>query len=169
MFYIKTNKYPLNDISDYSNLDFKKITANFIKNEITFVYEKGVWRCLNDENILLDLRGYLFQKSYLISYVIRNFRYKRISKRKPFTDLFKKKYYIKKDLNFYIVFIKNNKTIKKHIIINGFSVLNFLSKEITRSPFYKFYLSNTSRVSLAESYMFIDERRYKNFYIKVDK
>ena len=90
LFYIKTNKYPLNDISDYSNLDFKKITANFIKNEITFVYEKGVWRCLNDENILLDLRGYLFQKSYLISYVIRNFRYKRISKRKPFTDLFKK-------------------------------------------------------------------------------
>ena len=76
IFYKITNKYPLNNISEYYTKKFKKL---LIKTEgiyvIRFIKKNGLWVCENNSQIIkLNLGKYLFQKSYLISYVVRNLR-----------------------------------------------------------------------------------------------
>ena len=91
-FHRYTTKYPRNDILEFVDFDYKKA----IKKEsgmklIVFVNDHGIWTCEYLNKIIrLDLRGYLFQKSYVRAFVIRNLRYKSISNKKPLKYLMTK-------------------------------------------------------------------------------
>lgn len=167
MFYKITNKYPLNDLSEYYFKDFKKL---LIKSDnyylIRFIKKDGVWYCKNNSFLLkLDLKGYLFQKSYLISFVIRNLRYPIISNNLPFKYLFSNNCFIKDGFNVKIEIIQRKK-VEKMIVKNGISRYGFVARKITFSPFYLSSISNRNYHSILRTKSYIDEKRYKSFFIK---
>ena len=166
IFYKHTNKYPLNDISEYYTKSFKKL---LIKKdncfEIQFVKKNNIWVCENDSLLIkLNLNGYAFEKSYLISYVIRNLRYPLISRKRPFKCLFTNKFFIKKKLNIKLRIIDGDKVTEKIIVKNGVSKYGFIAKQITFSPFYLSALSNRHLQYIYKLKSYIDEKQYKYFY-----
>lgn len=171
VFYKITNTYPLNDISEYHTNKFKKL---LIKTEefyvIRFFKKDGLWVCENNsETIKLNLGKYLFQKSYLISYVVRNIRYPLISDKLPLKCLFMNKYFIKDKFNIKLELIDGNKKFERIIVKNGVSKYGFIAKQITFSPFYLSALSNRHLQSIHKFKSYIDEKRYKHFYVKDKK
>lgn len=171
VFYRHTNKYPRNDLSDYYIRNFKKILNK--KNEyfeIKFVKNNNIWICENNSQIVkLDLNGYAFEKSYLISYAIRNLRYPLISNKKPFKYLFVNRFFIKDNMNVKLIMINKNKRTEKMIVKNGISKYGFIAKYITFAPFYLSGLSNRHFQSILKFKSYIDEQKYKHFYIKRKK
>lgn len=167
-FYRNTNKYPLNDLSEYYINKFKRL---LIKKEDCYIIQfskiDGIWICKNDSELIrLDLRGYLFQKKYLISFVIRNLRYSLISNKLPFKYLFKNKFFIGKKINVKLEMVDRNKKNDKMIVKNGISKYGFIAKNITFSPFYLFSFSNRSYQSIKKFISYIDEKKYKQFFVK---
>ena len=62
-----------------ANLNINKIKDCFDKTAIIeFERNNGKWICKNDE-IVLDLQGYLFQKSFIIAWIVRSIRYGTVS------------------------------------------------------------------------------------------
>lgn len=166
LFYKKTNKYPINDIEmfDFAVKDF---CTNDIKDKnlkiITFEFIDNCWICQNKDKIIkLDLSGYIFPRTYIKSFVIRNLRYKIISQKQPLNMLFKNKLFIKKDLNLNLVIMEENKVTKYNIVNNGISKYGLLCREITKSPFYHFFLSNRAFNSL-KRIKFINETVYQKY------
>ena len=164
LFYKTTNKYPLNDVSEYHVSNFKKM---LIKNgdffEIQFFKKDGFWLCVNNSQLIkLNLGKYLFQKSYLISFVVRNLRYPLISKKLPLKYLFVNKFFIKEDLKVKLILINGDKRVEKFIIINGMSRYGLIAKHITFSPFYQYALSNRTLQGINKSIPYIiNERIYQ--------
>jgi len=167
-FYKTANKYPLNDISEYHINNFKKLLIKAEDFYVIQIFKKdGLWVCENNsQSIKLNLGKYLFQKSYLISYVVRNLRYTLISNKLPWKHLFDNKFFIKKDLNVKLVLIDGEKKYEKFIVHNGMSKYGFIAKQITFSPFYSSSLSIKSCQYIQNSKFYIDEKRYKQFYVK---
>lgn len=167
-FYKNTNKYPRNDVSEYSADNFKKLLSLgddcYI---IQFLKRDGFWVCENNQQVTkLDLTGYLFQQSYLVSFAVRNLRYPLVSKKLPYKYLFKNKFLIKENLKVKLVMIDGAKKVEKMIVKDGVSKYGFIAKRITISPFYLDTLSNRSYQSIRNFKSYIDEKRYKTFYIK---
>lgn len=168
IFYKITNKYPLNNISEYYTKKFKKL---LIKTEgiyvIRFIKKNGLWVCENNSQIIkLNLGKYLFQKSFLISYVVRNLRYPLISNKLPLKCLFANKYFIKKPLHVKLELLDGDKKSEKIIVNNGVSRYGFIAKRITFSPFYLSAFSNRHYNTIRNHKSYFDERRYKQFYVK---
>lgn len=168
LFYKKTNKFPLNDISEYNATNFKKF---IVKNDncliIYFVRKDGLWICENDkQQIKLDLSGYFFQKAYLISFVVRNIRYPLISDKLPLKYLFKNSFPIKKGINIKLVMIDGVKKDDIMVVKNGISKYGFVAKTITMAPFYLSTFSNRHYHSIRNMKTYMDEERYKCFYRK---
>lgn len=169
IFHRHTNKYPLNDMPDYYIRNLKKLLfkkENYF--EIRFVKKDNNWVCENNSLVVkLNLNGYAFEKSYLISYVIRNLRYPLISEKKPFKYLFTNRLCIKDNINVKLIIINKNKIFEKMIVKNGVSRYGFIAKYITISPFYLLALSNRQIQSIRNSKSYIDEKRYKLFNRKL--
>ena len=168
IFYKITNKYPLNNISEYYTKKFKKL---LIKTEgiyvIRFIKKNGLWVCENNSQIIkLNLGKYLFQKSFLISYVVRNLRYPLISNKLPLKCLFANKYFIKKQLHVKLELIDGDKKSEKIIVNNGVSRYGFIAKLITFSPFYLSAFSNRHYNVTRNFKTYVDEKKYKQFYVK---
>lgn len=169
IFHRHTNKYPRNDILDYYIRDLKRLlTKNGNYFEIRFVKKDNNWVCENDSlSVKLNLNRYAFEKSYLISYVIRNLRYPLISEKKPFKCLFTNRLFIKDNFNVKLTIINGSKIFEKMIVKNGISRYGFIAKQITISPFYLSALSNRHIQSIRKFKSYIDEKRYKHFYKKI--
>lgn len=171
VFHRHTNNYPRNDLSDYYIRNFKKILSkkdNYF--EIKFVKNNNNWICENNSQLVkLDLNGYAFEKSYLISYVIRNLRYPLISNKQPFKYLFVNRFFIKENMNVKLIIINGNKRTEKMIVKNGISRYGFIAKHISFAPFYLSGLSNRHYQSIRNFKSYIDEQKYKHFYIKHKK
>lgn len=168
VFHKYTNKYPRNDISEFSTKDFKRL---LIKKdncfEIQFVKKDNDWICENETlSVKLNLNGYAFEKSYLISYVIRNLRYRLISNKRPLKYLFANKLFIKQALNVKLQMLDGNKMYEKMIVENGVSKYGFLARRITFSPFYLSGLSNRTYQSIRNYKTYIDESVYKRFFVR---
>ena len=111
----------------------------------------------------LDLNGYAFEKSYLISYVIRNLRYPLISNKKPFKYLFANRFFIKKNMNVKLIIINKNKRTEKMIVKNGISKYGFIAKHISFAPFYLSGLSNENYQSIRK--FLVEEYNSPNYPI----
>ena len=161
----------MNNISEYYTNKFKNL---LIKTEriyvIRFIKKNGLWVCENNSQVIkLHLGKYLFQKSFLISYVVRNLRYPLISNKLPLKCLFTNKFFIKKQLDVKLELIDGDKKSEKIIVNNGVSRYGFIAKKITFSPFYLSALSNRHYNSIRNFKSYVDEKRYKQFYVKKQK
>ena len=108
----------------------------------------------------------MFQKSFLISYVVRNLRYPLISNKLPLKCLFANKYFIKKQLHVKLELIDGDKKSEKIIVNNGVSRYGFIAKRITFSPFYLSAFSNRHYNVTRNFKTYVDEKKYKQFYVK---
>ena len=137
LFYQITNKFPRNDLSEYYlPKDFKKLLVkNGEGRTIQFVKKNGVWICENNKYaVKLDLSGYLFQKSYLVSFVVRNLRFPVISRKLPYEKyLFRNKFLLDKRENITLIIIDGDKKSELPIVRNGISRYGFIAKHITES------------------------------------
>ena len=163
LFYTVTNKYPLNDVAEYWDDEFNQL---FVKGNdckiIYFTKKDGLWVCENGKKtITLDLTDYAFQKSYLISFVIRNLRYKLIHNKLPLKNFFRNSFTIKNGLNVKIIIVEGNKQFEKMIVKNGVSKYGFIAKNITFSPYFAYGFNNIAYSKLMKSPTFIDERIYQ--------
>ena len=156
-----TMKYPRNDMLEFENFDYKKaIKKEDGMNLIIFVNDHGIWSCEYFNKIIrLDLRGYLFQKSYLRAFVIRNLRYASISNKKPLKYLFKKKLYSGYN---YDIFLKtvSKKTILKKIVCKGVSINTLISLMINKSRYYKSFITARTAYRLENFIGPINEKIY---------
>ena len=161
-FYKSTNKYPLNNVSEYFVKEFRKL----FKSEdgfysITFIKKDGFWICEHkDGHIKLNLGKYFFQKSYIISFVIRNLRYPFINEKLPLEYLFWNVCLFEEPFNLKLILINKNKKFEKLIVKNGVSKYGFIGTRITFSPFYLASITTKSHISLLEFIPQIDEIKY---------
>ena len=79
------------------------------------------------------------------------------------------KYFIKDKFNIKLELIDGNKKFERIIVKNGVSKYGFIAKQITFSPFYLSALSNRHFQSIHKFKSYIDEKRYKHFYVKDKK
>lgn len=168
LFFKKTNKFPKNDISEYCKFDWKKYATNVNENNIICFEKQGdVWICDNGERkVVLDLTGYPFQRAYLISYVVRNMRYKFISQKLPLKHLFKYSFPIHKRIDIKLLLIDGNRRKEITVVKKGVTKYSFIARQITLSAFYYHLFSNESYQRIRHHKTYIDEKKYKSFHKK---
>ena len=151
--------------TEFENYKVKNI-KDYIKTEngekvITFEYKNGLWVCENcDKAIVFDLKGYLFKKSFITAFVIRQIRYATIRNRRAEILLYKMKNEEPKfkSTNLYLQFVLDKKVEKQQIIKNGISKNTFLSYIITNLKIIFFpqksiaYMKNTIAVCADEEH-----------------
>jgi len=165
LFCKKANKYPLNDVSEYFVPNIKKLLIGKENDKSIYFKKDGeFWVCENNQQVIkLKLSGYLYKKSYLVSYVIRNLRYPIISNKLSWKYLFSNSFHIRKNLNLKLIIIDGNKRFEKTIVKNGVSKYGIIAKNITISPFYSVLFFNRSYHGLRNNVSYIDERIYKRY------
>lgn len=163
LFWEYTMQYPKNEVEEFKNISLpKNIETNIV---LTFVNQNGVWTYHHDnQEIKINLKGYLFPTSFIKSYVIRQLRYQLVNKKLPLIDLFRRKLLIEKYAanNIYIETINNKRTIRSIVVRQGVSLHTLLSQLISQSSYYRDLLFMRSLVSLKRNKSFIDEVIYNN-------
>lgn len=163
LFWKYTMQYPKNEVEEFKNISLpKNIETNIV---LTFVNQNGVWTYRHDnQEIKINLKGYLFPTSFIKSYVIRQLRYHLVNKKLPITDLFRRKFLIKKYAanNIYLETINNKRTSRTVVVRQGVSLHTLLSQLISQSSYYRDLLFMRSLVSLKRNKSFIDEVIYNN-------
>ena len=134
-----TKKYPRNPFEDFKVKNIKQYIKYDCENNyvIEFELKNGVWECENNNlKIKMDLKGYLFQKSFIIAYVIRQQRYKLTNGKRKVSLLRESKVSLLdfKHRNLFVLLKYNNKNEKIQIVYNGVSKHTSLSRLITAAP-----------------------------------
>lgn len=139
------------------------------KNEgyIIFSSINGIYSCVgNDSIIRFDLNGFILKKSFIRAFIIRQIRYKAVSKKLKISKLFSIKLKCK------CKYDKINLVINNHsylIYLNGVSKNSFLSSEISKAKFASMYNSTrnyftSNRVEVINEKIYLDYYKfYKNF------
>jgi len=163
LFWEYTMQYPKNEVEEFINISLpKNIETNIV---LKFVNQNGVWTYNYDnQEIKINLKGYLFPTSFIKSYVIRQLRYQLVNKKLPLTDLFRRKLPIEKYAanNIYIETINNKSIIRSIVVRQGVSLHTLFSQLISQSSYYRDLLFMRSLVSLKRNKSFIDEVIYNN-------
>lgn len=163
IFYSYVRKYPLNDTKDFISKNIYKLVVDSIDFwSISFILKEGVWICeKNGEKVALDLKGFIFPKSFIRAYVIRNLRYKTIDKKTPLYQLYANKYRIDEF---------KNKDIKlqlcddsSYVVRDGVSIYGFISREITKSRSRYMFNTNRSLFSAKKNIVSINEKIYLTY------
>lgn len=107
----------------------------------------SIWKFYaNGKTFEIDLKGYLFQRSYIMAIMVRIFyyRYIKIGKRKNFAK------YVKAPMRSLKIQIKmpNNKVIKKNIVRHGRLCQNLISQAIShyQAVYAKFFNAQTELI-----------------------
>jgi hypothetical protein len=170
LFWEYTMQYPKNEVEEFIKISLpKNIETNIV---LKFVNQNGVWTYNYDnQEIKINLKGYLFPTSFIKSYVIRQLRYQLVNKKLPLTDLFRRKLPIEKYAanNIYIETINNKRIIRSIVVRPGVSLHTLFSQLISQSSYYRDLLFMRSLVSLKRNKSFIDEVIYNNRRRKVKK
>ena len=136
-----TNKYPLNMDKYMKRFDvFKAIKITNKQKYITFVREGSKFICEDRSfsKVIIDLRGYMFKKAYIASYVTRNIRYKDVSqKRAFFNNFFRKRLDLSVMDDLDLIIIYNDKKYTKKLVENNCSKISILNKFILGSKHAK--------------------------------
>lgn len=145
-----------------SNINIKSLIND--KGFIEFEKIDGKWVNKQDTTIVFNLQGYLFQKSFIMAWLIRNIRYKAVSNKLKLIKLlnFKLKIPFYKELK--IRFISPKKTKEKIIVLNYISKNTLLTKSINKSRYYKFF--GRYSVKTMMEIEFINEKVFLEYYKK---
>lgn len=140
-FSMLIKKYPKNDISEYSNFDLGVIKENDI---IKVNFENNIAICIFNNSIAkLNLKGFLFKKSFVMAYLNRQFKYmiKGINRK----NLFKKKLLVKKYIGKNVkVLFEEKKEV--YLIKNGILMQSILSQFISQYRYLNHYLFYRSSI-----------------------
>lgn len=156
-----TNKYPLK-ISD----ELLKISFNIKKNEnldIIVKKEQGLWIFnLNNMEFEMDLKGYIYPKSFIRSFIIRQLRYSYANKERSIKKLFKINVYLSKykSNNIVISYKLGDKIKSKTVLKQGMSKHTVLSQLISQTRFYKKYFFMKTISSFGETSERMSEKWY---------
>lgn len=115
---------------------FKAIKMTNKQKYITFVREGSKFICEDRSfsKVIIDLRGYMFKKAYIASYVTRNIRYKEVSqKRAFFNNFFRKRLDLSVMDDLDLIIIYNDKKYTKKLVENNCSKISILNKMILYS------------------------------------
>lgn len=118
---------------------------------------------INNNIIEFNFNHYLFKTSFIKAYLIRNLQYKYISQKKPISSLMRYTVNLKDIDSLDLIIVKGNKSKLIKICRNGISKNTILSREITKSHFYKSYISAVIYKEFMESVITINERIYDHF------
>lgn len=130
---------------------------------IDFVFVNGVWETNNVNNMIrVDLKGYVFPKSFIIAYLTRQFRYPVVNKEKALFLLFKRKVTIPrfKHRTVLVRFSDGNNITVKKIIDKGISKISFLERSIIQSRYYTTFLFMQSALEAKRKIGKLDEKKY---------
>ena len=130
-------------------------------NVIVFYLKNNQWTNYKDENIVFDLNGYLFKKSFIIARIVRELRYPIVSNQLYLAELLNFKLRIKKYDNVVVRFIDGKKIKEIHIVKSYISKNTFLSRAISESKYYDNYLFSRSYFK----YMKVIEKINENIYL----
>ena len=128
---------------------------------LCFYCYNNIWQ-LENTDIIFDLAKYAFKKSFIISAITRNLRYKAVSNKLPLKQILKKNLVVPNKRSLVVVFVDGNKKSNKEVVKNGVSKHTLLSKTITKSKFYEFYFHNRS-YQVMKKISTINERIYLSY------
>ena len=148
LFYIllafHTKKYPKNSIEDYNNFSIYKSNSDIT---IFVSKENGYWLfiCQNNQ-VKLALKGYLFQKTYILAYLNRQIKYSL--HHLTIRQFFKCKLEVKKyrNIDIYVNFGRK----RKRILHNGILKQSILCQLISQIRFIKQYLFMKTAISFSK-------------------
>lgn len=147
IFFCKyVNYYPRPERGIY-NTKFNVYNAIKLENNIKYIdftlNDNGFFICetKNLSKLKLDLRGFIFKKNYIRSYVVRNLRYQTVSNKLKFNRLFNCKLKISKIDNLILrINIKNKKFL--YCVVNEYiSRYSLICKLINELKYYSFLIS----------------------------
>lgn len=142
-FSIKTKKVLKKQKDSLLQFDLRKsISKNNLCNQILFTKIGNEWVCQNGEyNISFNLKGFLFQKSFIRAMVVRALRYPYIKGNKSISNLLKLRFKIQKPENLVLRFKNKRSEVEYRVVDEGISKNSFLSRAITRSKCFSYFVS----------------------------
>lgn len=170
IFYIHTSKFPRNKIKEYSSFSLyidNEATLKGFPLYIEFLNQQGLWKSLNN-NITLDLRGYIFPKQYIKAFLIRQIKFKEINRKSlPAYRLFKGGMKLDLGNRFYdltIQLVSQNKKYNIPIVTHGQVQDTVLTKHINRSNYWIDFIIPPARNYLLRVVKF-DEEKFKKGHL----
>ncbi len=158
----------------YTNIQFEKEKHNLKRFNLNscICNEKGIkviefvwnnkWIINQNKDFELHLQGYMFKKSFILAKIVREVRYSAISNQMKLSNLMNMSLKIGKIDKLIIRFINGKKT-KEYVVVKNFISKNtILSRAITKSKYYKLYLSNRSYYKYLKQIEKINENLYLN-------
>lgn len=155
---IHTKKYPKNSIDEYNNFNINNSPSDIT---ICIFKENGYWVCkCQDNQVKIDLKGYLFKKSYILAYLNRQIKYSvhHLTVRQFFKCKLEIMKY--KNINIYADFGRK----RKKILHNGVLKQSILCQLISQIRYIKHYLFMKTAVSFSKEKVRknVDEKDYIN-------
>ncbi len=170
-FHIHTERYPLNNYSEYKFDPLIDISTEKDKDLIIEIERKSnIFEVKLKERILtFDMRGCIFPLTIINAYLGRQFIIECINKYKLVTDTMGKNINISKLFSNYIniqIIYKNKSKIKKYFLIkNGNTKMNCLMKSINGYGYMTWYVAHHKMdkyfVKITEQ-EFIERKKYYN-------
>lgn len=133
------------------------------KNEgyIIFSSINGIYSCMgNDSIIRFDLNGFIFKKSFIRAFIVRQIRYKSVSNKLKISKLFSIKLKCKCKYDKIYLVINNHNYL---IFSNNVSKNTFLSSEISKAKFAAMY-SSIRHYFASNVVKSINEKIYLDYY-----
>lgn len=162
------SKNPKNDLTQFSFKWSNKKYGNALQINVT--REKNIWKTngLEDE-IFFEFSDYLFQKSYIASYFIRQIHYRIINeKHLVLKELFKQQK--TPNINTLIlIFNYANKEERMKIVCDGKSKLSFLIKMILKGKYTRHFYHKYAYNNCLNSFVYMTERKFLNSDISASK
>lgn len=154
--YVK--KYPKNCISEYEKFHIHKQS----KGEIVVNAKKEhgiVYLSSGNTNVKINLKGFIFKKTYIIAYLNRQIKYK--CKNISIKDFFKTRIYLDNYKNENIILKIHNKNV--YILKKGVLKQSFLAQLISQSIYIKkFIFMRTAIIFINRKINNLNEKKFLN-------
>ena len=146
-FHVHTERYPLNNYSEYEFNPFADKLTEIDKSFIIEIEKKlNIYEVkLKEKTLIFDMKGCIFPLTIINAYLIRQFIMKYINKYKLITYTMGKNINISKLFSNYMniqIIFKNKNKIKKYFLIkNGKTKMNSLMKSINGYGYITWYVT----------------------------
>ena len=146
-FHVHTERYPLNNYSEYEFNPFADKLTEIDKSFIIEIEKKlNIYKVkLKEKTLIFDIKGCIFPWTIINAYLIRQFIMKYINKYKLITYTMGKNINISKLFSNYMniqIIFKNKNKIKKYFLIkNGKTKMNSLMKSINGYGYITWYVT----------------------------
>lgn len=170
-FHVHTERYPLNNYSEYKFNPLADVLTEMDKNFIIEIERKlNIYEVkLKEKTLIFDMKGCIFPLTIIKAYLGRQFIIEYINKYKLVSDSMGKNINVSKLFNNYMniqIIFKNKNKIKKYFLIkDGKTKMNCLMKSINGYGYITWYVTHHKMdkyfVKITEQ-EFIERKMYYN-------